>query len=101
MLFIFSIYDSAASYYQPPFACNNKGIALREFSDACNNKETFLAKHPADYTLFLLGTFDDITGEFVLEKTPIRLGTAIEFVKVDPVVREKSLGLDDQGCSVN
>ena len=52
MLFIFCIYDSAASCYQSPFAVPNKGSALREFADACNNKDTFLAKHPADYTLF-------------------------------------------------
>lgn len=97
MLYVFSIYDSGAEYYMPPFAVANKGIALREFSDACNNKETFLAKHPGDYTLFLLGVFDDSKGEFKLEKTPVRIGTAIEFVKSS--VRD--LSVDDQGCSRN
>lgn len=98
MLFIFCIYDSAASCYQSPFAVPNKGSALREFADACNNKDTFLAKHPADYTLFLMGTFDEVTGEFILEKTPIRMGVAIEFVKTDFVQR---VAKDDQGCDLN
>ena len=110
MLFVYSIYDSAAQVYQSPFAVANKGAAMREFIDACNNKETFLAKHPADYTLFLLGTFDDLSGTFNMEITPVRVGTAIEFVKspASPETIRNSVNMqrgleamDDQGCSRN
>lgn len=80
-LYIFAIYDSAGSFYKDPFMINNKGIALREFADACNNKETFLSKHPGDYTLFELGTFDQDTGKFDILPTPVSLGKALEFVK--------------------
>lgn len=99
MLFVYAIYDSAAQSYQAPFAVANKGSAMREFIDACNNKDTFLAKHPADYTLFLLGTFDDLSATFNMELAPVRVGTAIEFVK--PVSLTPVRGVDDQGCSVN
>lgn len=80
MLYVFSIYDSAAAYYKEPFCCNNKGIALREFADACLNPQTFLAKHPADYTLFLLGHFDDVTGVFEQLTAPQSLGKALDFI---------------------
>lgn len=80
MLYVFSIYDSAAAYYKELFCCNNKGVALREFADACNNPQTFLHKHPADYSLFLLGHFDDLTGIFEPLVAPQNLGKAIEFI---------------------
>lgn len=93
MLYVFSIYDSAAGYYKEPFCCNNKGIALREFADACNNPQTFLGKHPADYTLFLIGTFNDDTGVFEQMNTHLSLGKAIEFIK--PNVSRDNIGRDD------
>ena len=81
MLEVFVIYDSAGQYYQHPFVAINKGVALREFSDACNNKDTFLAKHPADYTLFHLGSFSESDGRFELFPTPMSLGVAQEYVR--------------------
>lgn len=95
MLYVFSIYDSAAGYYKEPFCCNNKGIALREFADACNNPQTFLAKHPADYTLFLIGEFDDNTALFNQLNTPISLGKAIEFVRTSVIQPRDGFSSDE------
>lgn len=95
MLYVFSIYDSAAGYYKEPFCCNNKGIALREFADACNNPQTFLGKHPADYTLFHIGNFDDLTGFFEQFNTHISLGKAIEFVKSSVAEPRDGFSRDD------
>lgn len=84
MLFsVFSIYDSAVSSWMPPMYFRNKGEVLRWFAEAVNNSESRLAKHPSDYCLFELGTWNDDTCVFELQ-TPVRLGIAMEFVK--PVV---------------
>jgi len=87
MKLLFSVFDSAAKFYSEPFTALTKGQALRNFVTAVNDKNTYLYQHPADYTLFELGTFDELTGLYVPHETPISLGKAIEFVetaKVNP-----------------
>ena len=81
MFEIFAIYDSAGNYFHPPAFVMNKGIAMREFIDCCNNKEHFLNKHPGDYALFHFGSFDDKNGLFDLLPSPVSLGKAQEFIK--------------------
>ena len=76
---MFSIYDHKAKAYQLPFYLRQSGEALREFSDLVNDEKSRVIKHPEDYTLFLLGEFDETTGEFQLEKTPSPLGKALEY----------------------
>ncbi|AZL82742.1 nonstructural protein [Apis mellifera associated microvirus 6] len=91
MLFtVFSIYDSAISTWLPPMYARNKGEMLRNFADAVADPQSKLAKHPSDYSLFELGTFDDDKCIFSLLKTPVRLCMALDFVKKDvPVVDKK------------
>lgn len=84
MLFtVFSIYDSAISTWLPPIYARNKGEMLRNFADAVSDPQSKLAKHPSDYALFELGTFDDDKCTFSLLKAPIRLCLALDFVKTD------------------
>lgn len=86
MLFtVFSIYDSAISTWLPPMYARNKGEMLRNFSDAVQDPKSNLAKHPTDYSLFELGTFDDDKCIFVLLKAPVRLCLAADFLKVVPI----------------
>lgn len=85
MKVIFSVFDSAAKFYSDPFVALTKGQAMRDFITACNDPKTYLNQHPADYTLFELGTFDELTGNFVMHLTPISLGKAIEFLNKPPV----------------
>ena len=63
---IFTIYDSKVSAYViKPFCGQSKGSVLRELADVVNgaDKSSPLAKHPYDYSLFEIGTFDDTTAE--------------------------------------
>lgn len=86
MLFsVFAIYDSGISTWMPPIFLRNKGEMLRAFVEAVNNPESKFYKHPSDYTLFEIGTWNDDKCEFSLLKTPVRLGVAIEFAKVQPI----------------
>ena len=59
---MFSIYDSKAKSYLPPFHMPNDDMALRVFQDCVSDPNHAFGKHPEDYTLFHLGSFDDETG---------------------------------------
>jgi hypothetical protein len=78
ILKIFSVYDAKAASYVTPFYQTTIGLAERIFTDEANNPESSLNKHAEDYTLFLIGEFDQNTAETTLEKTPKPLMKAIE-----------------------
>lgn len=75
---IFAIYDTKAKAYLPPWYMPEIGQALRVFSDAINDKTTEFNKHPEDYTLFHLGSFDNQTAHCTLYDAPQSLGVGIE-----------------------
>lgn len=77
MLTIFSIYDQKADAFIQPWFLPNTATGIRAFSDAANDPETNMCKHPEDYTLFELGTFDPSKGKIKLHKVPLSLGLAL------------------------
>lgn len=79
LLQAFTVFDSKAEAYLPPFYMSTKGQAVRAFTDSANDPNHAFHKHPEDYTLFLVGTWDDATAFIHLEKTPVPIGKAIEF----------------------
>lgn len=64
--YVCAVFDSAALAYGQPFFVPAIGSALRSFTDEVNRKaqDNALAMHPEDYTLHMLGTFDDERGVF-------------------------------------
>lgn len=76
---LFTVYDSKAEIYLPPFFCPTAGIATRAFSDCVNSEEHQFGKHPGDYTLFFLGEFNDQDASFAL-KNPTSVGNGVEFL---------------------
>lgn len=80
---VFTVFDEKAGAYLPPFYFNTEGQAKRAMIDCVTDKDHHFARHPADYTLFCLGEFDNISGEFTTEKRP--LGNLLEYRPVDKV----------------
>lgn len=78
---IYSIYDSKIELFAKPFYMHSRGEALRAWGEVVNDPETTICKHPADFTLFELGEFDEETGKFANLQTPVSLGLAIEYKK--------------------
>lgn len=76
---IFSVFDSKAETFNTPFFMAAKGQALRGFADEVNRRDSEVAKHPEDYTLFHLGEVDLDTGLVVPLSTPASMGLALEF----------------------
>lgn len=76
---VYTIYDSKVKAYMAPFMAQTNGAALRMFEDTVRDEKTVLNKHPEDYSLFAIATFDDSTGKYENLETPNSLGVAIEY----------------------
>lgn len=59
----FAVYDSKAGAFLAPFPANTYGIAERMFSDLVNTDGHQFNRHPADYSLHKIGTFDTDSGK--------------------------------------
>lgn len=77
---LFSVYDSKAKTFFKPFHCQNANVAERTFRTVVNDKTTEISKHPADYTLFFIGYFDDETGAVEPCSVHTNLGLGSQYV---------------------
>lgn len=78
---VFTVYDSKTEAYLSPFFMPAKGAAIRAFSDLVNDSNHQFGKHPSDYILFELGSYDDSSASFDLYSAPVSLGVGVEFVR--------------------
>lgn len=69
---IVSILDTAAGAYGRPAFVASEGVAIRQFQDEVNrpHEDNQLYKHPDDFQLYYIGTFDDNTGGMDLMASP-------------------------------
>ena len=74
---VMSVYDRQAQLYGSPYYAVSQGSAIRGFADEINraDEQNTLYKHPDDFELVLLGTFDDEQALFELLSVPTRLIT--------------------------
>lgn len=78
----YSVYDAGVKAFMQPFFVRSKGEALRSFMDACTDGKAPFMRHPGDYTLYWLASYDDATGLFSSnERDPVRVISALEVVK--------------------
>lgn len=76
---MFTVYDSAAARFLPPFSAATIEVALRMFRAMVNREDHQFGKFPEDYTLFHIGTFYGESGE-IQAVPPRSLGVAVTFV---------------------
>lgn len=87
-LLMFSIYDSACEAFMPPFVQRAKGEAVRTFAHMAKNPESFISKRPDQFTLFLIGEFDETSCFIEVYEAKESLGTALEWMEAkEPPVR--------------
>lgn len=77
---MFTIHDMKAAAYLPLFLLHNEQMAIRTFSDCCNDKAHAFGMHPEDYSLWQVGIFNDKTGEIKYITPHISHGKGNEFV---------------------
>lgn len=77
---VFSVYDTKAAAYFPPFFLPKQAQAVRAFQQCVNDPKHQWGAFPQDYTLFLIGLFDDDTGQLQC-LAPRSLGNGLEHLK--------------------
>ncbi len=78
----YTIYDVASGVYMRPFFSQADGQAIRSFKDISTDADHEIGKHPEDYTLYRIGTFNDTTGKMTGEELE-KLTTGLQCVSMD------------------
>lgn len=76
----YSIRDSKASIFNPPFYKKTHGEAERDFTTLCKDEKSTCAQYPEDFDLYFLGTYDDQTGVFKSLDTPQHITKAVNVI---------------------
>lgn len=91
---LYSIYDTASGLYSQAGAEISDGSAKRAFSNLATNLENPIGKHPKDYTLIRIGTFNDVTGELKDEQNRSMI-TALEAIGASRNVDKQQMEIFD------
>jgi len=81
ILEMFAIRDVKTESYGTPFFAQHRGHAIRMFQELANDKRSQVWKHPRDFVLFHVGSFDDQSGEVTHLSVPAMLGMGAEFIE--------------------
>lgn len=78
ILEMFSVLDAKTQAYMQPFYAPTVGAAIRNFTDALQDPDSMLCKHPEDFHLFHIGNFDDHSCVLTSQE-PVALGNALQY----------------------
>jgi hypothetical protein len=77
---VFTVYDSKSSAYLQPFFMQSEPSALRAITDLVDEAGHQFNRHPEDYTLFHLGSFNDELSKFTLHESPRAMNVLLELM---------------------
>lgn len=78
----FGVKDLAVQAFNDPGVAGSPGGVIRAFADQANDGKSEIARHPEDYELYELGTFDTDSGRVApLEEGPRLLARAVDLVR--------------------
>lgn len=78
---IFCVRDQQAAAYLPPFFLPTNGMATRVFADCINDPSHQFGAHPEDFSLWLIGQYDDVTGTVDPITPSTCLGKGVDYVR--------------------
>lgn len=88
----YAIYDRKALMYNVPWFQPTHGAATRILSDLANDGATNIGRHPGDYVLYCIGTYDDAKG-VMLPISPLEhVMDAIALVRLEPDLFKPNVG---------
>lgn len=61
----YTIFDNKALLFNAPFFQHNDAVARRMFGELATDTNTQIGRHPSDFQLYCIGTYDDTKGELV------------------------------------
>ena len=76
---MFAVRDEKAQAFIEPLVFSQVGEAERWLMDLARNERSTVSKHPEDFTLYQIGTFNTGTAAIVA-MTPLRICSANELV---------------------
>lgn len=74
----YAIYDSKLAEFNTPFFSPNNNTAIRTFTDAANDPTTNINRHPEDFSLHHIGTYETDNGQLTPDDHH-NLGLASEY----------------------
>jgi len=77
---LFSVFDSKAKAWLPPFVAPNAAVAIRSFEAAANQAGHDFNRFAPDFVLFEIGAWSESEGQ-VQDVVKVSLGVAVEFLK--------------------
>jgi len=77
----YSIFDRKSLVFHSPWFQPTDGAATRVLEDLVNDNATSIGKHPADYVLFFIGTYDDQKGAMSPVSPLVHIMDAIALVR--------------------
>lgn len=80
ILKMYAVYDTKTEMYSSPFLRLKRGQAIRDWTDEITKESHPVAKHPADFTLFEIGEYDDNSGFVQAYDAKVPLGSALELM---------------------
>lgn len=77
---LFTVKDQVSNTYIKPFALPTKRDAIDGFRRVVNEEESPYNKHPQDYFLYELGSFDERTGKIEILPESIMIAPAVDLL---------------------
>jgi hypothetical protein len=74
-----SVFDTKSGIYSFPQPFIRRGDLTRAWHAAVNDPQSAFGKYPADYTMFIIGEWDDRTGKIIMYDSNINIGNGLEF----------------------
>lgn len=94
ILEIYAIHDRVGAFFSAPFFLQNVGLARRTLADIVTDMNTQIARHPHDYSLYHLGSFENESGIFAPLSPPVFICTAASLLP--PPMTELPFGGNSQ-----
>lgn len=82
-LLVLSVFDAASAAFGRPIFVHGVGSAVRSFGDEVRREapDNEMFRHPADFSLYRIGEFDDNSGE-LFPCTPERVALGSDYSSV-------------------
>ena len=92
---LYAVRDAAADAFLPVFQIATDSMAIREFSQLAENPDHMFCKHRKDFSLYKVGSFDDLAGSVHRLEEPRFLFSADGVPgamtgNIAPLIRERS-----------
>lgn len=80
LLRAYTLHDVKALTYSPPFFQPNHALAIRMLSDLVTDTNTSVGRHPADFKMYCIGSYDDAKGQMTPLDIPEHIQDAVALV---------------------